>query len=106
VDRFAGDADDLGLQRGDYYDISAFVSADTRIRMRAAPGLGSEDRVLFDNVQLIAWNDAPEIAWHEVPAQGSVQSGWASSGAGLRRAARGDSHRRRGADPDRLGRAA
>lgn len=75
VDRFAGDADDLGLQRGDYYDIGAYGSADTRIRFRAAPGLGSADRVLFDNVQLIAWNDTPEIAWHEVPAPGSVQGG-------------------------------
>ncbi|MBP6381320.1 MAG: hypothetical protein KA321_01440 [Pseudomonadales bacterium] len=75
VDRFGGDADDLGLQRGDYYDIGEHVSPDTRVRLRAAAGLGAEDRVLFDNVQLIAWNDTPELAWHEAPAQGSVQSG-------------------------------
>ena len=57
VERFAGDGNDFGLHRGDYYDISEYASPDTRIRLRASPGLGSGDRVLFDNVQLIAWND-------------------------------------------------
>lgn len=75
LDRFAGDANDFGLHRGDYYDISDYVSSGTRIRFLASSGLGSEDRVLFDDVQVLAWNDEPEIAWHEAPSEGSVQSG-------------------------------
>ncbi len=75
VARFAGDGNDFGLHRGDYHDLSDYASADTRIRFRASPGLGSGDRVLFDNVRLIAWNEVPFTAWPEVPATGSVQSG-------------------------------
>lgn len=75
VERLAGDADDFGLHRGGYYDISEFASPDTRIRFLAAPGLGSSDRVLFDNLRLIAWNATPVLARPEVPAPGSIQGG-------------------------------
>ncbi len=75
VARFAGDGNDFGLHRGDYHDLSEYASPETRIRFRASPGLGSGDRVLFDNVQFIAWNELPFTAWPEVPATGSVQSG-------------------------------
>jgi len=75
VKRLAGNGNDFGMHRGDYFDISDYAGADTRIRFRSAPGLGSADRVLFDNVQLIAWNATPVVARAEVPAPGSVQGG-------------------------------
>lgn len=58
IDRFQGDADDFGLHRGDYYDISPFASADTRIRFHSSSGFGSNDRVVIDNVRVIAWQTA------------------------------------------------
>ena len=57
LDRFKGDADDFGLHRGDYYDISGYAGGDTRIRFLAAPGLGGQDEVFFDNVTVQAWRD-------------------------------------------------
>jgi hypothetical protein len=57
LDRFQGDADDFGLHRGDYYDITDLAGPDTRIRFRAAPGLGGQDEVFFDNVTVQAWRD-------------------------------------------------
>ncbi len=57
LDRFRGDADDFGLHRGSYYDISDLAGAETRIRFRAAPGLGGQDEVFFDNVTVQAWRD-------------------------------------------------
>jgi hypothetical protein len=57
LDRFNGDADDFGLHRGNYYDITAYAGADTQIRFVAAPGLGGQDEVFIDNVSVQAWRD-------------------------------------------------
>jgi len=57
LDRFKGDADDYGMHRGSDYDISQYADGDTRIRFRAAPGLGGQDEVFFDNVTIQAWDD-------------------------------------------------
>jgi hypothetical protein len=57
LDRFRGDADDFGLHRGTYYDISAYAGAGTRLRFSAAPGLGGRDEVFIDNVTIQAWRD-------------------------------------------------
>ncbi len=62
IDRFQGDADDFGLHRGDYYDISPYASADTRIRFHSSPRFGSNDRVVIDNVRVVAWQDAASEA--------------------------------------------
>ncbi len=59
IDRFQGDADDFGLHRGSYYDISPYVSGDTRIRFRSSSRFGSNDRVVIDNVRVITWRTAP-----------------------------------------------
>lgn len=55
LDRVKGDGDDLGTQRGRYYDISPYATANTRIRFLGANGLGSNDKVFFDNVKIFAW---------------------------------------------------
>ncbi len=57
LDRFKGDGDDFGMHRGTYYDISEYAGSGTRIRFRAAPGLGGQDEVFFDNVTVQAWTD-------------------------------------------------
>lgn len=57
LDRFKGDGDDHGMHRGTYYDISDYAGATTRLRFRAAPGLGGRDEVFFDNVTVQAWDD-------------------------------------------------
>mgnify|MGYP001548809912 FL=1 len=75
IDRFQGDGNDFGLHQGDYYDISDLASEETVLRFRTAPGFGSNDRLLVDNVGIVAWSDTPEIARLETPAEGSVQSG-------------------------------
>lgn len=57
LDRFKGDADDFGMHRGDYYDITGYAGPATQIRFLAAPGLGGQDEVFFDNVTIQAWRD-------------------------------------------------
>ena len=57
LDRFKGDADDFGMHRGTYYDISQYAGSDTQIRFAAAPGLGAQDEVFFDNVTVQAWRN-------------------------------------------------
>jgi hypothetical protein len=57
LDRFKGDADDFGMHRGDYYDITEYAGTDTQIRFRAAPGLGGQDEVFIDNVTIQSWRD-------------------------------------------------
>ena len=90
LDRFQGDADDFGLHRGGYYDISDLAGPETRIRFRAAPGLGGQDEVFFDNVTVQAWRDTgirvPEVlyeltggrVWRHIPAR---NGGAAAGGA-------------------------
>jgi len=58
LDRFKGDGDDFGMHRGSYYDVSPYVGGDMRIRFVAAPGLGGQDEVFFDNVTVQAWRDS------------------------------------------------
>jgi hypothetical protein len=55
LDRFAGDADDFNMHRGYYYDITPYASAQTRIRLLGASGLGGDDTVYFDNVKVVGW---------------------------------------------------
>lgn len=81
LDRFAGDGDDYGQHRGDYYDISEYAGADTWIRFRSAPGLGGQDEVFLDNVTVQAWRDTgikvPTVlyelsggqVWRKIPAR-------------------------------------
>ena len=57
LDRFKGDGDDFGMHRGDYYDITGYAGRGTQIRFLAAPGLGGQDEVFFDNVTIQAWRD-------------------------------------------------
>ena len=57
LDRFMGDADDFGMHRGNYFNITPYAGAGTRIRFRAAPGLGGQDEVFFDNVTVMSWQD-------------------------------------------------
>ena len=82
LDRFRGDADDYGLHRGNYYNISSYAGSDTRIRFVSAPGLGGQDEVFVDNVTIQSWRDTGvrvpvvlyELAggkvWRLVPARG------------------------------------
>jgi len=58
LDRFKGDGDDFGMHRGSYYDVSPYAGGDMRIRFVAAPGLGGQDEVFFDNVTVQAWRDS------------------------------------------------
>ena len=60
LDRFQGDADDYGLHRGNYYNITRFAGADTQIRFLSAPGLGGQDEVFLDNVTIQSWLDTEE----------------------------------------------
>ena len=81
LDRFKGDADDYGMHRGDYYDITEYAGAETRIRFRAAPGLGGQDEVFIDNVTIQSWRDTgvqvPAVLyelmggrmWRHIPAR-------------------------------------
>jgi len=57
LDRFRGDGDDAGMHRGYYYDITDYAGSGTRIRFLAAPGLGGQDEVFFDNVTVQSWRD-------------------------------------------------
>lgn len=87
LDRFKGDADDHGMHRGDYYDISEYAGAAMRIRLRAAPGLGGQDEVFFDNVTIQSWRDTgvrlpTELyglmggrVWRHIPARPPVMNG-------------------------------
>jgi hypothetical protein len=56
LDSFVGEATDYGFQRGSYYDISQFATADTRIRFMSSPGMGENDALFFDNIKVMAWN--------------------------------------------------
>ncbi len=81
LERFAGDGDDFGQHRGDYYDISEYAGEDTWIRFRSAPGLGGQDEVFLDNVTVQAWRDTgvkvPAVlyelsggqVWRKIPAR-------------------------------------
>jgi hypothetical protein len=60
LDRFQGDADDYGLHRGNYYNITRYAGADTQIRFLSAPGLGGQDEVFLDNVTIQSWLDTEE----------------------------------------------
>jgi hypothetical protein len=60
LDRFQGDADDYGLHRGNYYNITRYAGADTQIRFVSAPGLGGQDEVFLDNVTIQSWLDTEE----------------------------------------------
>jgi hypothetical protein len=51
LDRFEGAADDSGYQPVSY-DITAYVSNDTRIRFLSSSDLGGQDMLRFDNVQI------------------------------------------------------
>ena len=87
LDRFKGDGDDHGMHRGDFYDISEHAGADMRIRFRAAPGLGGQDEVFFDNVTIQSWRDTgvrvpTELyglmggrVWRHIPARPPVMNG-------------------------------
>ena len=55
LDRFEGPATDLAYTSVSY-DITPFISADTRIRFVSSPNLGGQDRVWFDNVDICAKN--------------------------------------------------
>jgi hypothetical protein len=57
LDRFEGGADDHGMHRGRYYDITPYATADTRIRFLGSASLGDSDRVYFDNLKLTGWFD-------------------------------------------------
>jgi hypothetical protein len=66
LDSFTGEATDFGFQRGNYYDISQFATADTRIRFVSSPEMGENDRLFVDNVKVVSWNsrgarDAPPV---------------------------------------------
>jgi len=70
LDSFVGEATDFGFQRGSYYDISQYATADTRIRFSSSSGMGENDWLFFDNVKVVSWNGS--VASGAVPADGAL----------------------------------
>ena len=80
--RFVGEATDFGMHRGDYYDISAYATADTRIRYWSSSGMGENDRLFFDNIKLNSWSTAASLP---EPVYGALllDEDWQSVGSSL-----------------------
>lgn len=60
LDRFKGDADDYGMHRGYYYNITPYANANTRIRLLSSRDLGGSDKVYFDNLEVVGWSEAKQ----------------------------------------------
>jgi hypothetical protein len=73
--QFAGEATDFGLHRGDYYDVSQYATADTRIRFVSSDGMGENDRLFFDNIKINAWNSG-DLPITPVYGELSLGEGW------------------------------
>jgi hypothetical protein len=58
LDHFVGEATDLGLHRGSYYDISQYATAATRIRLISSSQMGENDWLFFDNVKVNSWDSS------------------------------------------------
>ena len=58
LDRFVGEATDLGFHRGSYYDISEYATADTLIRLISSSQMGENDWLFFDNVKVNSWDSS------------------------------------------------
>jgi Thrombospondin type 3 repeat len=50
-----GDGDDYNTQRGDYYDITPYATADTVLRFKSSGSMGHHDKVFFDNITVLGW---------------------------------------------------
>jgi len=59
LDRFKGDGSDYGMHRGSYYDIAPYATANTRIRLLSSGSLGDDNKVYFDNVNIMAYRTIP-----------------------------------------------
>jgi MSHA biogenesis protein MshQ len=60
LDRLAGPAND-GAYQSALYNISAYASANTRIRFLSSPTLGNNDIIYFDNVEIYYQATAPTL---------------------------------------------
>jgi lysophospholipase L1-like esterase len=59
VDHFEGSGVDVGEHAGKYYDLRPFLSSDLRIKFQTSNhrSMKEGDRVKFDNISIIAWDD-------------------------------------------------
>ena len=55
IDRFEGSGTDSNYQSVSY-DISAYIAGNTRIRFLSSSGLGGNDKLFFDNVEICVGN--------------------------------------------------